>query len=247
VLLAIDIGNTNISFALFKGSRINKNWDIPTKSYSKLKLLKKLKGKLIRFALICSVVPGIVNKLAGDIHSISGVKPEIIGRDIFVPIKNFYRNKKQLGQDRLVNAYAASQIYSVPVIVVSYGTAVTLDVVSKNRTYLGGLIQPGLRLSLSALNSGAAMLPKLNLLPACGLIGIDTRSSILNGVILGSSGSTDALIERIRLKTGKNTLVIGTGGDISLIKKSSKYIKTVDEDLTLKGIFLVYKNGLKKG
>lgn len=246
MLLAIDIGNTNISFALFKGSRINKSWDIPTKSYAKLRLARYIVNKKISAALICSVVPKIVNKLSRDIHQISGVKPALIGRDIFVPIKNLYKNKKQLGQDRLVNAYAASKIYSVPVIVASFGTAITLDVVSKNRAYLGGFIQPGLRLALSALNLKTAMLPKLKLLPVSGLIGADTRCAILNGVILGSAGSADALIEKIRLKTGKQTKVISTGGDISLIKKFSRQINIVDKDLSLKGIFLLYKNKFRK-
>jgi type III pantothenate kinase len=241
VLLAIDIGNTNISCALFKGARIKKNWDIPVKNYSRASLLKHIKGKKLCAALICSVVPQITGKLSVDIAGINGIKPYIIGKDIKIPIKNLYLNQKQLGADRLVNAYAASMIYGHPVIVASVGTAITLDVVSKNGAYLGGLIQPGLKLAISILASKTALLPGIKLKDPSGIIGRDTRSCILSGVILGAAGSIDSLVEKIRLKTGRNTPVIGTGGDITLIKKFSKHITKVDRELTLKGINLIYE------
>lgn len=239
MLLAIDIGNTNISCALFKGTRINKSWDIPTKNYSKLKLFKYIKGKRLSAALICSVVPKITAKLSVDIAGISGIKPNIIGKDKKIPIKNLYLNQKQLGVDRLVNAYAASMIYGHPVIVASCGTAITLDVVSKNEVYLGGFIQPGLKLAVSMLAAKTALLPEIKLKEPFGLIGRDTQSCILNGVILGAAGAIDSLIEKIRLKTGGTTPVIGTGGDIKLIKKYSKHITKIDHSLTLKGIYLI--------
>ncbi len=242
MLLAVDIGNTNISLALFKGSRISKSRDIPLKKYTRVRLLKYIGKESPDAGLICSVVPRMANRLANDLKKIAGIKPGLIGEDIHVPLKNLYQNPKQLGQDRLVNAYAASKIHSAPVIVVSCGTALTVDAVSKNREFLGGFIFPGLRSSLSNLNTDTALLPKLKLNPASGLIGRNTQSGILNGVIAGSAGAIDSLIEKILLKIGKQAKVVGTGGDIYLIKKFSRYIIKVDKELALKGIFLSYKD-----
>ncbi len=239
MILAIDIGNTNISFALFKGSKISRHWDIPAKTYAKSRLSADIRAKNINSAFICSVVPGLTKKLSADIKNITGIRPAIIGKDILVPMKNLYRYPRQLGLDRLVNAYAASRIYSPPVIVLSSGTALTIDAVSKNKAYLGGFILPGLNPSLSALNANTALLPKLKLIPVSRHIGKDTRSSMLNGVILGTAAAADALIKRIRFKIGKEARIIGTGGDIDLIKRFSKYIIKVDKELTLKGIFLL--------
>lgn len=241
MLLAIDIGNTNISFALFKKNRIYKIWGIPVKHYAKTRLLKHIKDTRLSAALICSVVPKITGRLCSDINNITNIKPKVIGKDIKVPLKNLYLNKKQLGPDRLVNAYAASLLYGYPAIIVSCGTAIVLDAVSKNRVYLGGFIQPGLNLCLSMLSSKTSLLPKIRLSNPTGLIGRDTRSSILNGIILGNAGSIDSLVGKLKVKIGKQASVIGTGGDIAIIKKFSKHIKIVDKELTLKGIYLLYK------
>jgi len=242
MLLAVDIGNTNISLALFKGSKLSKSRDIPLKKYTRVRLLKYIGKESPDAALICSVVPSMTKRLSNDLKKIAGIEPKLIGKDISVPLKNLYQNPKQLGQDRLLNAYAASEIYSTPVIVVSCGTALTVDAVSKNREFLGGFILPGLRSSLSSLNTDTALLPKLKLCPASGTIARNTQAGILNGVIAGSAGAIDALIEKILLKIGKQAKVIGTGGDICLIKKFSRYIIKVDKELTLKGIFFAYKN-----
>ena len=241
MLLAIDIGNTNISFAIFKGKQIIKNWDIPVKKYRGMAKF----SKPIKDALICSVVPVMTKIISNDIKKITGIKPKIIGKDIRVPLENLYREPKQLGSDRLVNAYAASQIYSTPVIIVSCGTAITVDAVTKNKIYLGGFIIPGLNSSLSVLNLNTALLPKIKLTSAKGIIGRNTRSCMLNGVVLGSIAAIDTLIEKIRVETGKSTKVIGTGGDIDLIKRLSGYIIKLDKDLTLKGVFLLYKHAFK--
>jgi len=241
VLLAIDIGNTNISCALFKERRIVKNWDIPTKDYSKAKLARNIHNKEISASLICSVVAQINKRISSDINTIAGIKPKIIGTDLCVPLRINYQNPKQLGQDRAVNAYAASQIYGTPVIVASFGTAITLDAVSKSNIFLGGLILPGLEMSLGALASKTAKLPKLKVAPVSGLLGANTKSCILNGVILSAVFATNSLIEKIRAKIGKDTKIIATGGDANLIKKYSKRIIKIDTELTLKGIYLIYK------
>ncbi|MFA5411207.1 MAG: type III pantothenate kinase [Candidatus Omnitrophota bacterium] len=241
MLLAVDVGNTNISFGIFKGGKLGKRFDIPAKNYR----LKKLKQGLARVkadnAAICSVVPDITRILATDLKRYLGSPASIIGKEIKVPIKNLYRRPKQVGQDRLVNAYAGVRLYGAPLIVVDFGTAVTFDVVSKNKEYLGGVILPGLQISLDALKARTALLPKVNLALPGELIGRDTKNSMLSGIIYGFSALVDALSEKIKREIGKNARVIATGGNSGLIAGYCRKIDKIDNDLTLKGINLIYE------
>ena len=242
MLLATDIGNTNISFGLFQGNKLIRRFNILTKNYG-LKQLKRLLGKArINDTVICSVVPDATRVLAGDLKKLLRSKLYIIGKDIIVPIKNLYRNPRQVGQDRLVNAYAGVKLFGAPLIVVDFGTAVTFDVISKNKEYLGGMIIPGLGISLNVLSERTALLPKIKLEEPKELIGRDTKNSMLSGIIFGFAALTDDLVKRIKRKIGKNSQVIGTGGNIQLIHKYCKEINIRDENLTLKGLASLKNN-----
>ena len=152
MILAIDIGNTNINFAVFRGNRIIKKFFIRTDDYS-LKKLRNALGKAdIGDSIICSVVPQLTKILGEDLGKICNHRVYVLGKNVSVPIKNLYQKPQQVGQDRLVNAYAGVVFYGSPLIVVDFGTAVTFDVVSKNKEYLGGMIFPGLQISLDALS-----------------------------------------------------------------------------------------------
>ena len=246
MLLAIDIGNTNISCGIFKGSKLKRQFDIPTRKYLKTRLAKELRNNPgISASVICSVVPKQTGVILRDLKSLTGKTPYIIGKDLTVPIKNLYRKPKQVGQDRLVNAYAASNLYRSPAIVIDSGTAITFDVISKNKAYSGGLILPGMEISLAALREKTALLPLVKLGQPERLIGTDTQNSILSGIVFGLSDSCNGITTRIRRELGKNTLVIGTGGSIRLIEKYSKTRMIIDKDLTLKGINLVYRHSIK--
>jgi type III pantothenate kinase len=242
MLLAIDVGNTNISCGIFKGQKLENKFDIPTRAYSKTKLAKRL-GAISRISdsLICSVVPKLTKIIQHDLKLLTGRNPLIIGKDLIVPIKNHYHKPKQVGQDRLVNAYAACTFYSAPVIVIDSGTAITFDIISKNKAYLGGLIFPGMKISLSALAEKTALLPLVRLEQPKVLIGQDTPSSILSGIVFGTAVLTREVTKIIQQRIGKNVRVIGTGGNIFLIKKYSGMKMKINKDLTLKGINLVYK------
>ena len=239
MLLIIDIGNTNINFGIFRGNKIIKRFFIPTKSYR----AKSIKNKLVRLniedIIICSVVPKVTRTLEKDLRKILGKRSYIIGKDIKVPIKNLYRNPKQVGQDRLVNAYAGVRLYGAPLIAVDFGTALTFDVVSKDKEYLGGMILPGLEISLDALSQRTALLPKIKLERPKEFIGQDTRSSMLSGIVYGFAALTDDLVLRIRNKIGSEARVIGTGGNINLISRYCRRIDKIDIDLTLKGLNLL--------
>lgn len=254
MLLAVDIGNTNISFGLFsdtkrggfaknygeRGRNLIKRFDIPTKKYTIQSLRKSLSKFTIDDSIICSVVPKVSRILKADLKTLLNKIPRCLGKDIKVPINNLYRKPKQVGQDRLANAYAGIRLYGVPLIVVDFGTAVTFDAISRNKEYLGGLILPGLELSLDALTERAALLPKIKLNKPKEFIGRDTRNSMLSGIIYGFAALTDDLAERIKAKIGKKAKVIGTGGSIHLIGRYCKRIDKIDKDLTLKGLALCY-------
>jgi len=240
MVLAIDIGNTNTSFAIFKKKRIERKFNIPTKSFT-FKVLKKHLGKIkIADSIICSVVPSATKILSRKIKIIIGNAPYIIGEDVKVPVKNLYRKPQQVGQDRLVNAYAGIEFYGAPLIVIDFGTAITFDVISKKGVYLGGMILPGLNLSLEALTKKTALLPKLELEKPMDFIGKDTKNSMLSGIFYGFAALTDDLTDRIKRKIGENVIVVGTGGDIKIISDFCANIDKIDPLLTLKGINLIY-------
>ncbi len=243
MLLAIDIGNTNINLGIFHDNRIKKRFLISAKDYSFNKINEKLDKANIEDVIICSVVPKATKVLEKDLKILSGKPPYIIGKGIKVPIKNLYRNAGQVGQDRLVNAYAGIMLYGYPLVIIDFGTAVTFDVISKNKEYLGGMILPGLRISLDALARETALLPKIHLERPKEFIGGSTKESMLSGIVHGFAALTDDLSNRIKGKIGKNALVIATGGDINLIAAYCKKINKVDKDLTLKGLNLIYGIG----
>jgi len=242
MLLAVDIGNTNISFGIFRGRRLIKRFYISTQKYTVRNLRKSL-GKLTTDdSIICSVVPKVSRVLKDDLKKLLHKRPYCLGENVKLPIKNLYRKPKQVGCDRLVNAYAGIVYYGAPLIVVDFGTAVTFDAISKNREYLGGLILPGLGISLDALGERTALLPKIGINKPKEFIGRDTRSSMLSGIIYGFAALVDDLTVRIKDRIGKKARVIGTGGNIHLIRRYCKRIDKIDKDLTLKGLNLIYRN-----
>ena len=185
-------------------------------------------------------MPSVTKILAKDIERLLGQPPYIIGKDIVVPINNLYRKPRQVGQDRLVNAYAGIMLYGAPLIVVDFGTAVTFDLVSKDKAYLGGMILPGMEISLDALAERTALLPKIKLTRPEEFIGRDTKNSMLSGIIYGFSSLADSLIKKLKQKLGKNAQVIATGGNISLISNYCRKINKINRDLTLQGLCLLF-------
>ncbi|MDP3041784.1 MAG: type III pantothenate kinase [Candidatus Omnitrophota bacterium] len=243
MLLAIDIGNTNISGGIFAGEKLKHHFDIATKSYKKAELAKKLKAyPEISASIICSVVPKLTRVIQRNLKLLYRQTPYIIGKDLVVPLENRYRLPQQVGQDRLVNAYAASSLYTGPLIVIDSGTAITFDVISRDRAYLGGLIFPGMSISLEALKEKTALLPQVKLQQPKMFIGRDTKNSILSGVVFGTAALSKELAARIKQYLGRNAKIIGTGGNISLIKKYSGMKMEINKNLTLIGIKLIYEN-----
>ncbi|MDD5729662.1 MAG: type III pantothenate kinase [Candidatus Omnitrophica bacterium] len=243
MLLAIDIGNTSITVGLFKNNVLKKRYRIPTKTSGYFNALKKIfAANRIDAAILCSVVPESTKRLAKELKKFLNKETLIVGKDLTVPVKNLYRLPKQVGQDRLVNAYAAVKLYGSPAVIIDFGTAITFDGVSKKGEYLGGMILPGIEISLDALWQKTALLPKVKLEKPREFIGRDTKESILSGLVHGFAALTDGMARRMKKEIGKNCLVIGTGGNISFISKFLNELNHKDIDLTLKGLNLIYQN-----
>jgi len=248
MLLAVDIGNTNISFGLFDGSRLTGRFDIPAKNAPTKDIIRARIKKTgnITASVICSVVAARTTTLSRILTAVTGRKPYIIGKDVTVPIKNLYLQPKQLGQDRLVNAYAASLIYGKPLIAIDSGTATTIDAIDKENRYMGGVICAGMRIALEALNEKTAALPVIKLRAPRTLIARNTKDGMLSGAVFGSADACEGIAGRMKKLLGKDTTIVGTGGDILLLKKYSGMNLKIDRNLTLKGINLVYRNEIEK-
>jgi type III pantothenate kinase len=241
MLLALDIGNTTITAGLFRKNRLIRRYSFATRQRYYQPFVKKLLScQPIEAAIIASVVPQATKQIENTLGNLTTVKALILGRDIIVPIKNRYLYPKQVGQDRLVNAYAAVKMYGVPAIVVDFGTAITFDIISQNKEYLGGLILPGLEISLDALAQNTALLPKIKLAKPKGLIGRNTANSILNGIVYGFSALSDGLIDKLKSELKDVPKVIATGGNINFMAKYCSKFDAIDINLTLKGLNLIY-------
>lgn len=238
MLLAVDIGNTNTHCGIFEGSTLRRAFRIPThgKGYWKdLKPYLKKAGRII----IVSVAPDALKKMERFIKSSTDCRVMVVGRDLDSGVKNLYARPRQVGQDRLVNARAAFEIYGGQAIVVDFGTAITIDVINRKKEYLGGVIAPGVEISVSALSECAALLPEIKIKRPAGILGRETRESMLSGAVYGFSGMCDSVVEKLKKRYCKNCKVVATGGMSPLIAPYCGTVDRIDPDLTLKGLRLI--------
>lgn len=195
--------------------------------------------------IICSVSPKALTIVKACVKKVFKVSPKIIGKDIIVPIKNKYDDPKQVGQDRLVCAYAAIELYGAPVVVVDLGTAITFDVISKRHEYLGGMIVPGIRLSAEALYNKTALLPKISIHKPKRLIGKTTEESILSGIFYGYGEMIKGIIDLLSKQFHQEPKIIVTGGFSDLMKHYvPEYKCIVEKELIFKGIALLIRNSM---
>ncbi len=248
MILTIDIGNTTIAVGAVKNNRVLEVRRIETSAVLRRlspplqKILDKYAYNKYDFkiAAICSVVPESTTIIEQIIKKEFGIPVKVIGEDIVVPMKNCYRNPKQVGQDRLVGAYAAMCLYGKPVVVIDLGTAITFDCVSKKGEYLGGAIVPGLRLSAESLFLKTALLPKIDIAAPKTVIGRTTQESILSGLFYGYGALCRGFIELAAKEMKAKPKVVMTGGHTLLMKKFiSPHIRIIDETLVHKGLALL--------
>lgn len=245
ILIAIDIGNTSMHAGVFVNGRLTKRLreGLNAKKeaiYNSIRSLIKVYTRYNTRAIISSVVPCTTKNVKSILSSKFRLTPIIVGEGLKVPIKNLYKKPDEVGQDRLVNAYACKEIYGSPAIIIDFGTATTFDYINKNGEYEGGIITPGVEITINALAEKTALLPKIKLKVPKNLIGKDTTDSIRSGVINGLTCMCDGLIEKISRDRKSSPLIIATGGLSHLFYPYSQYIKSLDKDLTLKGLYLIY-------
>ena len=247
MILTIDIGNTTTNFGVFEGPRLASQFSVGTQSNRtpdemtlQLKALAKTRHLHLARAsqiVICSVVPRMLSVLGESLRSLEAIPQRIIGQDLTVPLKNKYLYPEQVGQDRLVGAYAAWAEYKKDCIVADFGTAITIDVITSKKEYLGGVIAPGLEISLEALATRTALLPKVELKEPPELLGRDTANSIRSGLLYGCVALCDGLVAQLKRQYVPKAVVVATGGASSLIAKHSKTIDHLKPHLVLEGLY----------
>jgi type III pantothenate kinase len=256
MLLAIDIGNTNIVLGVFQENRLKGNWRIATRlaktsdEYGILMLdlfrANGIRPDRIDGVILSSVVPPLTPIFTEMSHRYFHSQPLIVDGAMDTGLINRYEPPRDVGADRIVNAVAAYRRYGGPVIIVDFGTATTFCAVTKKGEYLGGAITPGITISAEALFQGASKLPKVELAKPRSIIGQDTVSSIQSGLLYGYAGLVDAMVTRMKKELGSRTQVIATGGQARLILSETKTINEVRPFLTLEGLQLLYERNKKR-
>ena len=253
MLLLIDCGNTNIVFAIAKNDRILKKWRINTDPKRtadeyyvwliKLIEIENLNFLSISNCIIASVVPEALFSLLNFNKEYLKIEPFIVGENnLKIGIDINIDNPSEAGADRIVNAVAVKKFYNKPSIVIDFGTATTFDIVSKTGSYEGGIIAPGVNLSLEALYMAASRLPRIKVdnTKNINIVGKNTIDSMYSGIYWGYISLIEGLVKRINEEKNFNYYVIATGGLSNLFSKNCSIIEKVDNELTLNGLIHIY-------
>lgn len=248
MLLAIDIGNTNIVASLCENGKIKDSIRFETADKRIFKFLSSFKKVFIEGAIISSVVPKMDKNIASMIAKIYGVRPFFISAEIFAGIMGIgLKDKKEIGSDRLANAFAAAKLYGKPSIIIDFGTATTFCAVDRKGRYLGGAIAPGVAISRDALHEKTAKLPFVDLKFPSAVIGGNTVLAMQSGILYGYVGIVESLVKRFKKVLGRTSCVIATGGLAEKISSKTDIIDIVDPDLTLKGLAMLWEKIWKTG
>jgi type III pantothenate kinase len=251
MLLVVDVGNTQTHFGTFDGDRLVEHWRFATVRTSTgdelgavLRNLLELRGLGLAdldASIVSSTVPQLAPEWAAVGRRYLRHDTLIVGPGIRTGMALRYDNPREIGADRLVNAVAAYERYHGACIVVDFGTAITYDPVSAAGEYLGGIIAPGIEISMEALTERAAKLPRIDLAPPRALIGKTTIDAIRSGVTYGFAGQVDAIVRRLRAELGEETDTIATGGLAGVIVPFCEEIDELDDLLTLTGLRLLHE------
>ena len=257
MLLAIDVGNTNIVYGLFD---ISPNRDAPPLVHQfrvetsrgrtadeyavilrQLLAMRDVQASDVKAAIIASVVPALTEPMLELVRRAFGREALVVGPGIRTGMAILYENPREVGADRIVNGVAAYERFKSGLVVVDFGTATTFDCVSPKGEYLGGVIAPGIQISADALFARAAKLPRVEIAKPPRVVGRNTQHSMQSGIVYGYVGLVDGLVERLIEELGFPCAVVATGGLARLIAPLSKTIQEVDEDLTLTGLRILYE------
>jgi len=255
LLLALDAGNTNVTIGVFDTDRLIRQWRLRTVRdqtadewgilLRTLFALEQIDLSQIDGVIIASVVPPINSRLIEMCSKYLQREPLFVTAETNIGLKILYDNPYDVGADRIVNGIAALTKYGGPCVVVDLGTAITFDCVSANAEYMGGVICPGIGISIDALFSRTARLPLVDFKMPDKLIGTNPVGSIQSGLYWGSIGLIDGILEKLIAQMGPETKVIATGGQAELITAGSRYLTQVDGNLTLDGLRLIWERNRK--
>jgi type III pantothenate kinase len=253
MVLALDIGNTEITLGLFDGDELERSWRLTTRPDQTpdewavvVRALFDQAGldiTEVTATVLASVVPSATEAVADALLIATGTTPTIIGPETPLPVKLDVEEPQTVGADRVVNTVAAMHLFRVDVIVVDFGTATTLDCITRDGVFLGGIIAPGLRTSGENLARRAAKLMPVELGPPTRAIGRRTEDCIRAGLVYGAADAVDGLVRRLKAEwpTRDAPKVIATGGYAALVAKYSSEIEEVHPDLTLRGLQIAHR------
>jgi type III pantothenate kinase len=251
MLLAVDIGNTNVTLGVFAGEKLRATWRMATvvdqmpDEYAVL-ILNLLRHRRIDIANIeegalgC-VVPPLLTTFHELFQRYFNISPLVVGPGVKTGVRIRMDNPREVGADRISNAAGAHHLYGGPVIVVALGTATAFDTVSKEGDYLGGAIAPGIMTATESLFTYTSMLPRVELARPKRAIGTNTVAAMQSGIIFGYVGLIEGIVARIQKELGGKAKVVATGGYASLIARETSIFDEVNPDLTLIGLRLIYE------
>lgn len=256
MLLAVDVGNTNINFGVYDGENLRVMFKLMSKmsrtsdefgiSIRELMDLNSIPKEEIEGCIIASVVPNVMHSLTTAIERYIGCKPLIVGPGVKTGIRIATENPKEVGADRIVDAVAAYDKFGGPVLVIDFGTATTYDLVSEDGAFVTGITAPGLRISAKALWEDTAKLPEVEIKKPASILTTETISSMQAGLVYGQIGQTEYIIEKVKEESGiENLKVVATGGLGTIISNETKKIDVYEKFLTLDGLRLIYEKNRK--
>jgi type III pantothenate kinase len=251
VLLALDAGNSNITIGAFEGRKLISQWRLRTVHEQTSDewgiLLRNLFSpagldiEKVDGIIVCSVVPPIDSTLAAMTKRYFKREAMFVGPRTDLGLAIRYDNPNEVGADRLVNGVAGFYKYGGPCVIVDFGTTINFDVISRDAEYLGGAIAVGIGIAIDALFSRTARLPLVEFRPPKDVVGTNTVASMQSGLYFGAIGMIDGILERIIDKLGPETKAVATGGQAQMIVSGSRYLKVVDEHLTLEGLAMIWE------
>ncbi|MCI6604651.1 MAG: type III pantothenate kinase [Clostridiales bacterium] len=255
MILAIDIGNSNIVIGCIENGVIQNETRIATDlvktsdqycfDLKNMLSLSDVPVARLEDVIISSVVPPVLNSMRTAVLKLTGKKPFVVGPGIKTGLNILLDNPQQVGSDLIVAAVAALREYKPPLILIDMGTATTISVINKDRAYLGGCICPGVRISAEALSSRAALLPGIDLDQPRRAIGKNTTDCMRSGIMLGAACMLDGMIERMEQELGERATVVATGGIARFVLPMCRREIAYDRNLLLKGLAVLYQMNRK--